>query len=232
MKCSGTDPLREGPPGPACAKTKSHWLALAAILSLVLCPARAQDERRVVSPDGRLEFRLFISQPESGGLSRLAYQVFYAGQPVVKTSFLGLDIHNQEPLLGENVGLIASTNPPSSGAWRGLLAEYMQNGSIGRRINVEVRVWNDHLAFRYIIPRSTALDEILIDDEETDFDLVQPVHITEEPLDGFPRMFLTHGEGGILYARLDHKPGARIAFDGATPLTLPWRVLTLRPQQR
>jgi hypothetical protein len=35
----------------------------------------------------------------------------------------------------------------------------MQNGSLGRLITVEVRVWDDAAAFRYLIPRSAPLEE-------------------------------------------------------------------------
>src|SRR5215467_11984509 len=105
---------------------------LAALLLCVSGAAFAQDERRVTSPDGHVEFRLFLAQPEPGALSRLAYQVWWRGKRVVDTSFLGLNIYNQEPLLGENTGLIGSRASEGPG-YRALTAEYMQNGSLGRR---------------------------------------------------------------------------------------------------
>ncbi len=55
---------------------------------------------------------------------------------------MGLDIYNQEPLLGQNLGLIHSSTASDAGAgekYNSLTAEYMQNGSLGRRLNVEVR---------------------------------------------------------------------------------------------
>jgi alpha-glucosidase len=143
---------------------------LAALALLPLACAWGQDERRIVSPDGRLEFRIFVSQSERGGLSRLAYRVLRDGRPLVETSFLGFNIHNQEPFLGENDGLIGS-QASETGSARSLLAHYMQNGSIGRLIDVEARVWNEGVALRYVIPPSTALQEILIDDELTEFDV-------------------------------------------------------------
>jgi len=78
-------------------------LAAACLAALLVSSALAQDERRVASPDGKLEFRIFVTLQESG-LSRLAYAVAYTGQPILATSLLGLTIHNQEPLLGENDG--------------------------------------------------------------------------------------------------------------------------------
>jgi alpha-glucosidase len=47
--------------------------------------------------------------------------------------------------------------------------EYFQNGSLGRRITLEVRAYDDGVAFRYVIPKSTPLNEILIVNEDTEF---------------------------------------------------------------
>ncbi len=215
---------------------------------LVLCAgaAHAQDERRVTSPNGALEFRLFVARSGNGGLPQIAYQVRYRGHIAIDTSFLGLNIHDQEPMLGENDGLVTSHAGAEDRRYRWLLAEYMQNGSIGRRINIEVRVWDDAIAFRYVIPRSTALDEILIEDELTEFNVTGNAHpsslalpaavagpdgewigISEVPRASFPRMSLVRAEGGLLMAHLPASPvPPRIAFDGRTPLVCPWRVLT------
>ena len=193
-----------------------------------------------------MEFRLFVSQPGSGGLPQLAYQVRRNGRIAIETSFLGLNIHNQEPMLGENDGLVASHAGKESGPYRSLIADYMQNGSIGRLINVEVRVWDAAIAFRYVIPRSTALDEILIEDELTEFAVPgrsQPakfalpaavaqegggwIGISEVPRAGFPRMSLMNTEGGVLAAHLERATAdPQVAFEGRTPLVCPWRVLT------
>ena len=76
---------------------------------------------------------------------------------------------DQEPVLGENVGLTGSRILHPDPRHNVLIAEYLQNGSIGRRLNIEAGVWNDGVAFRYIIPRTTPLQDLLIEDEETEF---------------------------------------------------------------
>jgi len=237
-----------------------HVLVLALLL-FANNLAIAQDERRVSSPDGQLEFRLAVAQTESGGLFRLAYQVFWHGKCVIDTSFLGLNIRFQEPLLGENVGLTKSRVLSDTGHYHSLIAEYMQNGSLGRRIDVEVRVADDGIAFRYAIPRSSPLEELLLEDETTEFALAhegtaypadgrgvelgainakarlglplivqQPgvgwVEITESGTGGYPRAYLARSEGTVLVTRLaaeESVPG--VVFEGATPLTCPWRVV-------
>ena len=85
-----------------------------AVLALAASSASAQDERRVASPNGQLEFRIWTWQSDRGGLSRIAYQILRRGKPVVDTSFMGLLIHNQEPILGENAGLTASRTSDGS----------------------------------------------------------------------------------------------------------------------
>jgi hypothetical protein len=199
----------------------------------------AQDVRRVASPDGQLEFRIFETQSERGGDSRLAYRVLRKGKPLVDTSFLGFNIHNQEPFLGEKVGLIGSRNSEVGHA-HCLVAHYMQNGSIGRLIDVEARVWNEGVAFRYIIPRSTALEEILIDDELTEFNVGGTVAkaplpfsngtvwIAEVPRPPYPAVTLGSREPGVLTTLLMRPyPDAVTAFETRAPLISPWRIVAI-----
>jgi alpha-glucosidase len=97
----------------------------------------------------------------------MAYQVLYKGKILIATSFLGFEIRDQT-LLGEKVGLTASETL-TRGRYNSLTAEYLQNGSLGRRITLEIRAYDDGVAFRYLIPKSTPLDEILIENEDTEF---------------------------------------------------------------
>jgi len=222
------------------------------LFPLALC---AQDERRVVSPNGQIEFRLFVAQPDDGGFSQLAYQVSLRGKPALNTSYMGLDIVEQEPLLGQNLGLMrsstSSTSPENPGRYNSMRAEYMQNGSLGRRIDVEVRAYNDGVAFRYVIPKSTPLGQVLVHDEGTGFALAhaetlartetnaafdlpfvaaQPeggwVAITDAGEAKFPRMHLVHAGGTDLITRLTPNPhNPTVAFEGTTPLEWPWRLV-------
>ncbi|MEO8368243.1 MAG: glycoside hydrolase family 97 N-terminal domain-containing protein [Candidatus Solibacter sp.] len=207
---------------------------------VLVTAAHSQDFRSVQSPNGQLEFRLFVSRPEEGMLFHLGYQVLYRGKPVLDTSYLGLDIRNQEPVLGENVGLTAS-NIVNHEGYRTLNAEYMQNGSIGRRIDLEVRIWDGAVAFRYLIPRTSALEEILIDGETTEFHLAHPpaimpsnaplpvnltlagigrLSISETGAPEYPRSTISAGPS-ILVTRLTRR------FEGQTPMVCPWRIIAL-----
>ena len=137
------------------------------LLLVCACPAAPQDLRTVASPDGQIVFRAFVTPPGPGQIDRLAYQVLFKGKVLVETSFLGLEIRDQT-LLGEKVGLTASATL-SRAHYNSLTAEYLQNGSLGRRITLEIRAYDDGVAFRYLIPKSVPLDEILIENEDTEF---------------------------------------------------------------
>jgi alpha-glucosidase len=231
------------------------------VLLLCLAPAlfAQSDSLRVASPNGQIEFRLFISEPTDRGaaLPRLAYQVWFHGKPLVETSYLGMDILNQQPLLGEKIGLIGSKAGTVTGG-NSLVGEYLQNGSLGRRVNIEVRAYDDGVAFRYVIPKSVPLDEILIGDETTEFQFApdavaqgtkvseikpelriplpfvveQPgvgwVAITETPASNYSKMNLRRWEGTVMISALvPHSEVPPLAVEGKTPLTTPWRVLLI-----
>ena len=160
--------------------------AVCAALFLLLAAAASEESDlvKIASPNGQVEFRLMVAQPsEPYALPRIAYQVYFQGKQLMDTSFLGYEIEDPVPLLGQNVGLVDSKTAsvdetysvPAGKAktirnhYNSLLAEYMQNGSLGRRISIEARAYDDGVAFRYIIPNTTPLPEVRIDSEETEF---------------------------------------------------------------
>jgi hypothetical protein len=228
------------------AVTKESGLLLCALLPLVLLGQ--QDERRVVSPNGQLEFRLFVAQPNGALFSRIGYEVFFHGKPLITTSWLGLDIRDQEPFLGENPGFMSS-DTGSGDHYNSLVAKYMQNGSLGRRLDVEVRAYDDGIAFRYVIPQSTPIEDILIRDEATEFNVAQPgilSHLAAQPdfdlpleLPGltisestapmYPKTYLVRTETGMRTSLARSKNEPSVAFVGKTPLTWPWRVVSVGP---
>jgi hypothetical protein len=208
----------------------STGFSLCCLTILVFSPAQAQDAHTLRSPDGQTEFRLFVNQSPSGGLPRIAYQLSYRGKPVIETSYLGFDIQDQEPLLGEKAGLTHWSSKEGE-----MVAQYMQDGSIGRRIDIEVTVQNERVAFRYVIPRTTPLEELQIADELTEFALATDapgpvaeipgagwIAIAEHGNDGsYPPMKLVKSASGILVTHLSK------TWESVTPFTTPWRVIGL-----
>jgi alpha-glucosidase len=233
------------------------------LVALLLAPwaLKAQDERRVISPNGQFEFRIFVGQPKRALWPRIGYQVFFRGKPLIATSWMGLDIRDQEPYLGENPGFISSeTGLSDRGRYTSLTAHYMQNGSLGRRLDIEIRTYDDGVAFRYVLPRSTPLEEILVRDEATEFNLAQPgalshlaarpdfdlPFVVEEPGVGwvaiaaagpevssgkYPRTYLIRAADGMLTNLARSTKEPSVAFAGTTPLVWPWRVVLAGPDR-
>jgi len=130
------------------------------------------DTVSLASPDGQLVLRLFVVSPKDSILVRLAYSVTFRGKLLMDTSLLGIAIHDQEVFLGETVGLI-SAKEESVDHYNSLIAQYIQNGSLGRRITIEARAYDDGVAFRYYIPRTSTVEDLQIEEELTDFHFAQ-----------------------------------------------------------
>jgi alpha-glucosidase len=222
---------------------------------------RAQDERRVVSPNGIFEFRIFVGQPKDALWPRVGYQLFLRGKLLIATSWMGLDIRDQEPFLGENPGFISSEVASNAKIpYNSLVAHYMQNGSLGRRLDVEIRAYDDGVAFRYIMPRSTPLEEILIRDEATEFNFAPSIALNH--LDAksyfdlpllleqsgigwvaittaapeissvkYPRAYLVRTVDGLLTNLARSAKDPTVALAGTTPLTWQWRVVMAGPDK-
>jgi alpha-glucosidase len=148
----------------------------------------SSDLLSVSSPNGQIQFYIYLTRQPDPSLpsNRLAYQVTFKGKKLMDESFMGLDIQDQ-PILGVNVGLVTSrtasvdqtyTVPAGKTThirdhYNSLVAEYLQNGSLGRRITVEVRAYDDGIAFRYVVPWSNPLVDMPISDEVTEFQFAQ-----------------------------------------------------------
>jgi alpha-glucosidase len=165
------------------------------ILSLVLPGLMAvtavfaeTDTVNVASPDGQLVLRLFIVSPKDALLVRLAYSVSYHGKLLMDTSLLGIALHNQEVFLGETVGLVSakeeSVATPGN-HYNSLIAQYIQNGSLGRRTTIEARAYDDGVAFRYYIPRTSTVEDLQIEEELTDFHFAQDGNAYAAVLPGY-----------------------------------------------
>jgi alpha-glucosidase len=145
---------------------------LAALLAAPFLAFGQNDPIPVASPDGQIELRLFLSKPDDSRYFRLAYQVSYRGKLLMDTSLMGLTLQNQEPVLGDNLGLTATVRDAGD-HYNSLVAQYIQNGSLGRRISVEARAYNDGVAFRYYLSKTPQTDDLRIEEELTDFRFAQ-----------------------------------------------------------
>jgi alpha-glucosidase len=162
-------------------------LALLGLMAVTAAFAET-DTVNVASPDGQLVLRLFIVSPKDALLVRLAYSVSYHGKLLMDTSLLGIALHNQEVFLGETVGLVSAeeeTVATPGNHYNSLIAQYIQNGSLGRRITIEARAYDDGVAFRYYIPRTSTVEDLQIEEELTDFHFAQDGNAYAAVLPGY-----------------------------------------------
>ncbi|MEO5926803.1 MAG: glycoside hydrolase family 97 protein [Bryobacteraceae bacterium] len=262
----------------------------ALVLFLAAVTVSAQGDVIILkSPDGRIEFRLLDGPPWDPSLPHphLSYQVDFNGQRLIDTSHLGYDIDNALPLghklglmntsretVDETYTLLSGKSKTVRNHYNEVVAEYLQNGSLGRRLNIEARVFNDGVAFRYVIPPTMNLENFRSPNEITEFvfakdadsyplllrdfqtpyeeqyskltlSRIQPeslvalpflvqqpgvgwVTVTEADLDEYPGLYLQHGEGSLLHARLSPRvDGSGLALQTKTPVVSPWRVLLI-----
>ncbi len=183
--------------------------------------------------------------------------VSYQGKPLLTASWLGIDIRDQEPYLAENPGFMYAEKKDTritsaSAPYNSAIAHYMQNGSLGRRLDIEIRAFDDGVAFRYILPPSTPLMDFLIRDEKTEFNFADPSvlsHLPSKPdfdlpfivtlPDGeiaeiaqagpqlndpkFPKTYLIRTDTGMVTNLSRNKVDPDTAMAAKTPLTWPWR---------
>ena len=164
----------------------SGWCFLS-VLAFVGAPVcRAQSTPvEVASPDHRITLR-FTVQPvkgqETGHGGQLVYSVAFQGKAAFENSALGLELANQ-PTLGSAVHIAGST--PSSGVddytliagkasaihdtYNSLTVHAAESASPGRNFDIEARVYNGAIAFRYHVPQQAALSRYQLTQEDTEF---------------------------------------------------------------
>jgi alpha-glucosidase len=143
------------------------------VLALLCFAGSAWAQEDVVSlksPDGKIEIRLLEGPPifaELAGFGHLTYQVDFKGKRLIDPSYMGFEIRDALPL-GHKLGLVQVTRE-SNARFNEAVVDYLQNGSLGRRMTVEVRAFNEGIAFRYVVPFAAVFETLPIENELTQF---------------------------------------------------------------
>jgi alpha-glucosidase len=189
------------------------YLRVTLLCLIALCfakPATAQGKdatpAKVTSPNGQIAFLLFdasdareagrqaaVGAPTPEGLR---YAVEFHGKRLIAESRLGLDVAGQ-PALGpgmREVGAHADSVDESytipvgktsmvRDHYNAVRADF--EDATGRKLTIEVRVFDDGAAFRYIVPDQTSLKQVRIAHELTQFSYVKDATTYPLILDGF-----------------------------------------------
>ena len=147
-------------------------LRVAVAFSLVSV-AVAQNPLQVSSPNGQIVFAL-------SGQRALHYSVSYRGKPLIDESELGLDLQGQPPIgpgcryvnAGHSTADETYTIPVGKTKevrdhYNSLVADFSDDA--GAKFAIEVRAFDDGVAFRYVVPEQPALNTVRISGERTQF---------------------------------------------------------------
>jgi alpha-glucosidase len=148
-------------------------LRLALLFSLTAFAAGAQSPLRVASPNGQIVFAISAE-------AALHYSVEFHGKRLIDESELGLDLQGQ-PSMGLGWRYVHSEPGSADDTYTipvgktkevrdhydSLIADFSNDS--GAKLSIEVRAFDDGVAFRYIVPEQPSLTEVRITSERTQF---------------------------------------------------------------
>ncbi len=161
-------------------KTSLWHFSLLLLLPLFFaCSASQSSSSKQSSPDQNISVSFFLNEAGMPG-----YKVTYKGETVIDSSFMGFDL-KEMPYLGRNMELTGVEQSSLNETWEmpwgekrnvenrynQMIVSLKELSEPGRKLNVVFRVYNDGLGFRYEFPEQKGLDEVIILDEDTRFNL-------------------------------------------------------------
>jgi alpha-glucosidase len=151
--------------------------------------AVAQSPLQVSSPNGQIVFTL-------SGQAALHYSVSFRGKALIDESELGLDLQGQPPLgpgwrygnvqrggADESYTIPVGKTKEVRNHYNSLVADF--SGDSGGKLSIEVRAFDDGVAFRYVVPEQSALNTVRISGERTQFRYSNDATLYPLVLNGF-----------------------------------------------
>ena len=174
-----------------------------AVFSLLLLAAVAfaANEVAVKSPNGKLALKVSVVKGTA------YYELSRNGKVVVSPSSLGFTLRNA-PSLDRNFSIarkaVRGINEKWEQPWgerrwvvnqcNELVVDLQETTKPNRKLTVVFRVFNDGLGFRYVFPKQQGVDSVIVDGEETQFNLPTakniwwiPVHRDNSFYESIPR---------------------------------------------
>lgn len=145
------------------------------------------------SPNGQIVLRLYAAD---GANNSLRYTVDFNGKPLFVASKLGLDLAG-EPALGEGMRKTGEQTESADDSYTlpvgktrtvrnhydGARVDFAD--ASGRKMSIEVRAFDDGVAFRYLVPAQPALGNVRIARELTEFTYAKDASTYPLILDGY-----------------------------------------------
>jgi alpha-glucosidase len=122
----------------------------------LLANVSGQDGARISSPDGKVQFKVFVQD------ARLRYTVTFRGQAVIETSPMALTVDETNFTEGVAIAKTERYRVNETYPWRGVHARAtnhcegakisLKRGSNNPAYTLEIRAYNDGAAFRFVVP--------------------------------------------------------------------------------
>ena len=155
-------------------KMKKIVVLLSGVLALAACGSHSTSEPVATSPDGRIK----VSVQTEGG--QLSYSISQDSEILIVPSKLGFELMGGN-ILGDNTEILSVTHSSHKETWETVwgesrLIEDNHNSMIVHtaHLDVEFRVFNDGVGFRYIFPDD--LGEFRIREELTEYKFARADH--------------------------------------------------------
>lgn len=153
---------------------KKIVVLLSGVLALAACGSHSTSEPVATSPDGRIK----VSVQTEGG--QLSYSISQDSESLIVPSKLGFELMGGN-ILGDNTEILSVTHSSHKETWETVwgesrLIEDNHNSMIVHtaHLDVEFRVFNDGVGFRYIFPDD--LGEFRIKEELTEYRFARADH--------------------------------------------------------
>lgn len=153
---------------------KKIVVLLSGVLALAACGSHSTSEPVATSPDGRIK----VSVQTEGG--QLSYSISQDSEILIVPSKLGFELMGGN-ILGDNTEILSVTHSSHKETWETVwgesrLIEDNHNSMIVHtaHLDVEFRVFNDGVGFRYIFPDD--LGEFRIREELTEYKFARADH--------------------------------------------------------
>lgn len=154
----------------------SQIIGCLSIVLLIGCQEKT--EYQISSPDQSITVKLISSD------SRIGYSVHYQGETQIDTSFVGFEFQDS-PSLSQNLKIKSVKNDSFSEVWempwgeqREVLNEYNEliatieeTAQPFRTFDLHFKVYDDGLGFRFEFPKQSNMSEVVILEENTEFNL-------------------------------------------------------------
>lgn len=159
-------------------KCKSIFCLIAGLAMILASCSNSKIVKSVASPDGKIGVQLSMIEGQA------SYMVSFNGKPVIEPSSLGFDFKNL-PSIKKGWKIVSTKLSSSKSTWEmqwgekrvvednfnQLIINLKEEKAPNRIMNLVFKVYNDGLGFRYEFPKQEAMTEVIITDENTQFNL-------------------------------------------------------------